>query len=359
MNNFFRLKSTLFYVLAAFLIVSCSTDSNGDIIIDPNDDTSEFDGELSVFEAGNDNRTVSIDGSTLTESTASVKVEFSTTTNTMRRLYVTQNVSGFGEEPFEFAATGVTVDDKKDGSLDLSSDNGNDFAFEIPFPAPTTTDGSIVYTIWATTGRGDFRDVSKRNAISDTALGTITIMGSGNNGGTGMKTYENITLYAPSITGKSDTFFSLYTGEVYEINPYDNTEENSELVEIWDFGYYYTPVGGEYATLASVHEYDLPGVDITSISGINREDFNQAFFKKSTTLTVTDFDNATLSDLSSLSITNSDSEKINTLSVNDIIEFQDKYGNKGLIKVDVIDLGTGDLGYSEDAFITIDIKIQI
>lgn len=360
MNYFLKLKSITFILLAAFLITGCSSDSNDEIGIDPGDGDgdggSQFDGELTVFNTGNDNRTVTINGSTLTGANATVKVSFKSE-NTMRRLYVTQDVNNFGAEPYNFALAGVTVDDKKDGSLDLSSDNGDEFEFAIPFPAPTSSDSKIVYTLWATTGRGDFRDVSKRNAIDAIAVGTITINGSGNTVSSGLHSFSDVKLSAPTGDGQSMTFFSLFTGEVSKINPYMNPEQNSELVEIWDFGYYYTPNGDEFATLASVQAYELPGVDIAAISGIDRADFNRFYLKKSETLTTADFDSATTSDLSALSVDTSAPEKLNKIEVNDIIEFVDKYGNKGLIKVNTIDLGNSGNGFDADAFMTIDIKV--
>ncbi|WP_346881695.1 hypothetical protein [uncultured Algibacter sp.] len=354
MKKQLKLKSIALFLLTAVFITSCS-DDNSDINPGEGGESSMFDGELSVFETGTDNRTVNINGANVTGADALVKVSFQSS-NSMRRLYVTQDVSDFGAEPFEFAVTGITVDDKKDGSLDLSSASRNAFDFEIPFPIPTSADSKIVYTLWATTGRGDFRDISKRNAISDTALGTITITGSGNTVGNGVKSFSNIKLEAPAADGTSMTFFSFYTGEVYKINPFNDAAQNAELVEIWDLGYYYTPVGNELATLASVQEYNLPGVDISAISGIDRADFNQTFFKTSS-LTEADFNSITSAQLNALTVSTSDSEKLNGLAEGNIIEFQDKYGNKGLIKITTIDLGARGNGFDADAFIELDAKV--
>jgi len=365
MNNLLKLKSTFFYILAFFFITSCSTDSNEDIIIDPDDDTSEFDGELSVFETGADNRTVVINGSDLDiDADASVKVSFSSTSN-MKRLYVTQDVSGFGAEAYDLAIAGITIDDKADGSIDLSGDNENEFSFEIPFVAPSNSEGSIVYTLWATTGRGDFRDVTKRNAIADddiNAVGTITINGTGTNDGTGIHTYSQTLLAAPLADGSSGTFMSVYNNEVYKIS------EGEELAALWDFGFYYLPGAAHGASLASASDYPelfdhdgdqntapspTPLVAVSRLSGVDQAELNHFYFAISSK-TSADFDAVTSSaDLND--ITTPTSERANNLDINtnNIVEFVDQYGNKGLIRItDKKD------SFGFDGFITFDIKVQ-
>ncbi len=349
MNNFFRLKTTVFFALVTLFMVSCSSDSNDDIFVDP--DTSDFDGELSVFEDGNDNRTVSINGANVSGTTAKVKVSFKTTSNSMRRLYVTQNVSDFGAEPYKLETAGITVDDKKDGSLDLSSDNKNEFEFAIPFPVPTSADSKIVYTIWATTGRGDFRDITKRNAISDTAVGTITITGSGTSTANGIKSFSATMLAAPLGDGSSETFISLYNNKVYKIS------EGEETAALWDFGYYYGAT--HKASLASTSDYpslfdhdndsNTALVNVSGLTGVDQAELNKFYIAVSTI----DFD-AITSDSDLDVITTATSERVTDLSVGDVLEFVDQYGNKGIIKVIEISgtSGTGD-------FIKLDIKVQI
>ncbi|GAB1856481.1 hypothetical protein MHTCC0001_13160 [Flavobacteriaceae bacterium MHTCC 0001] len=352
MNYFSKLKSISFILLAAFFITSCSTDSNDDILIGDDDMEDKFDGELSVFDTGGDNRTVSINGATVkgTDGNALVKVAFKSA-NSMRRLYVTQNVSDFGAEPYNFAVTGVTVDDKKDGSLDLSGDNKNSFEFQIPFPVPTSADSKILYTIWATTGRGDFRDISKRNAIDDTAVGTITITGSGSAAGTGINSFQKTLLAAPLADGSSSTFLSLFDNQVYKIS------EGEEFAALWDFGFYYLNSTG--ASLASTSAYpelfdhdndSATGlVAVSVLTGVDQTELNQFYFAKSTK-SVTDFENATLADLNAIS--KPTAEEVNNLAIDDIVEFQDQYGNKGLIRI----LDKKD-SFGSDGFISFDVKV--
>ncbi|WP_299899286.1 hypothetical protein [uncultured Aquimarina sp.] len=349
MNKIFRLKSFIMLSAITLFITSCSSDSNDDIFIDPTDPVT-FDGELSVFETGTDNRTVMIDGSNVSGNNAIVKVAFRSS-NTMRRLYVTQNVSDFGAEPYNFAVGGVTVDDKKDGSLDLSSDNGDEFEFAIPFPVPTSADSNIVYTIWATTGRGDFRDISKRNAIGDTAVGTITITGSGTSTANGIKSFTSTLLAAPLGDGSSDTFMSVYNNEVYKIS------EGEETAALWDFGYYYGFT--QKASLASTSDYpalfdddndaSTPLVNVSGLTGVAQDELNKFYISTS----LIDFDAVTsATDLDGIS--QATTERATELSVGDILEFTDQYGKKGVIKVTNI---TGTDG--NDGSITLDIKVQI
>ncbi|GAA3516571.1 hypothetical protein GCM10022393_33350 [Aquimarina addita] len=348
MNKIFKRKPILFLATIALFTASCSSDSNDDLVIDPTDPTSEFDGELSVFESGADNRTVNINSSDVSGDNATVKVSFASSSS-MRRLYVTQNVSGFGEVPFEFSVTGVTVDDKKDGSLDLTSDNANAFDFQIPFPMPTTVDSQIVYTIWATTGRGDFRDISKRNAIDDTAVGTITITGTGTSTATGINSFTSTLLAAPLGDGTSETFLSVYNNEVYKIS------EGEETAALWDFGYYYGAT--QFASLASTANFpalfDTDGdgnVDsgVAGLTGVAQDELNNFYIATSSL----DFDAVTsASDLDG--IVASTSERVTGLSIGNILEFVDQYGNKGLIRVTNITGTNGNTGS-----ITLDIKVQ-
>ncbi len=362
MNTIFRLKSIALILLAAFLITSCSSDSNNDDIDLGNgggDGGSQFDGELSVFETGADTREVTINGATVTGANATVKVAFQSS-NSMRRLYVTQNVSDFGPEPYNFAIAGVSVDDKKDGSLDLSGDNKNGFEFAIPFPVPNSADSKIVYTIWATTGRGDFRDIAKRNAIGDTAVGTITINGSGSNGGNGVNAFTKTLLAAPLADGSSKTFISMFNNQVYKIS------EGEEFAALWDFGFYYLPGASHGASLASTSDYPelfdhdgdqntattpTPLVAVSGLTGVDQTELNKFYFAKSTK-SAADFDAATLADLNAIAVPTA--ERVNNLAIGEVVEFADQYGNKGLIKI----LDKKD-SFGSDGFISFDVKVTV
>lgn len=338
MKNLFKLKS-IALILFTSAIVGCSSDNNEDIFVG---NETEFDGELTVFSTGGDNRNVLINANNVTTSTASVRVAF-TSEEPMRRLYVTRNTANSGAVPFDFAVSGVTVDDKKDGSLDLSSDNRNAFEFVIPFPVPTSDDSNIVYTLWATTGRGDFRDISKRNAIGEAAIGTITITGSGSFMANGISSFTQTLLEAPLADGTSDTFISLFNGEVYKIS------DGEEFAALWDFGYFFGNTNR--ASLASASNYPSNIVNIPTISGVAQEELNSFFLAKST-LTSADFDAVTsASDLSTIATPTS--ERVTQLAEGDIVEIEDQYGNKGLLRVTDI---TGTDGSS--GAITFDVKIQ-
>src|SRR5687767_13531097 len=84
--------ATLFLAAAAFLAFSC--DDNDEIKVDPN---AEFDAVLEVKEAGpaNPNKDVVVDANAA--STIKAKVAFTSTTKSMTRLYITQNIKGAGE----------------------------------------------------------------------------------------------------------------------------------------------------------------------------------------------------------------------------------------------------------------------
>ncbi len=349
MNKILKFKSILFLLSISLIISSCGSDSNEDIFV-PVDPGSQFDGELEVFETGTDSRMITVDGSTVSGPNATVRVAFKSSNN-MRRLYVTQNVSDFGAEPFNFSVTGVMVDDKKDGSLDLTSDNANEFEFAIPFPVPTSTDSNIVYTIWATTGRGDFRDITKRNAIDDTAVGTITISGSGTSTANGIKSFTATMLSAPLGDGSSDSFLSVFNDKVYKIS------EGEETAALWDFGYYYGAT--QNASLASTSNYpalfdddndsNTPLVNVSGLTGVAQAELNQFYIATS----MLDFD-AVISAADLDGITQATTERATNLSMGDILEFTDQYGKKGVIRVMNI---TGTSG--SDGSITLDIKVQI
>ena len=366
-----KLKSLAYVTMASLALTNCTTDATNEDIFGIDEQVPEennngdmtpvasmFDGELSVFNTGTDNRAITIDAATVTAGIAQVKVAFKSATNKdMKRLYVTQNTDGTGDIPYSFAVNGITVDDKKDGSLDLAAASKNDFEFNIPFPAPTAANSEIVYTIWATTGRGDFRDITKRNAIESNlvnGVGTIKIVsGSGMdmNTVTGIRTFATTMLAAPLKDGQSQTFLSLFNGEKYRIN------QGSEFAALWDFGYYYgNTAKASLASSANYPEFFDTNNDgtldsgVAGISGVAQTELNNCFFRLSNK-TVTEFDNATSADLAA--IIKPTSERVKSLAINNIVEFVDHYGKKGLIKVTNINSGFGVTGS-----ISIEIKVE-
>ncbi len=339
MNTMLKLKSIVALLIIVTFTFSCSSDDNDDIILVPGE---VFDAELIVSESGvGDKRSVNVTGGA-TETSITSKVKFSSISKSMRRLYITQDINGTGEEPFVF--TSQEVDEKPDGSLDLVGGDKKDFEFKIELPTPSMTNGTIVYKFWATTGRGDFRDITKRNALGDNILGTITVQyGSGTNSGSGIKSFTQTILSAPLASGDSKTFISLFNETVYKIN------QGEEFSALWDFGYYYGLTGK--ASLASSNNYPTNIIDVPTIGGVTADELNKAYFGLSSK-TVAEFD--AISSRSELDfVVQPENQRINNLTTNAIIDFVDNYGNKGLIKVVEISGtdGTGD-------FITLDIKIQ-
>ncbi|WP_438422909.1 hypothetical protein [Aquimarina macrocephali] len=339
MNTMLKLKSIVTLLIIAAFTFSCSSDDNDDLI--PTDGE-VFDAELIVSESGvGDKRDVNVTGG-VTKTTIKSKVKFSSTTKSMRRLYITQDINGTGEEPFVFDTQ--EVDEKPDKSLDLVGGDKKDFEFKIDLPTPNMTNGTIVYKFWATTGRGDFRDITKRNALGDNVVGTITVTyGSGTNSGSGIKSFTQTILSAPLADGSSETFISLFNETVYKIN------QGEEFAALWDFGYYYGLTGK--ASLASSNNYPTNIIDVPTIGGVTADELNKAYFGLSSK-TVVEFD--AISSRSELDfVVQPTSQRINNLAVTNIIDFVDNYGNKGLIKVVEISGtdGTGD-------FIKLEIKVQ-
>lgn len=333
MQTFKFVKTVLLLAVGAFMAASC--DTNDEIIPTTPDD--EFDVILEVSEgAGSPSEKVTVDANT--QATITAKVSFSSTDATMRRLYITQNIAGRGEEPY---MPSEVVDDKADGSIDIKSGSTKGFEFEFDLPVPSgVNNGTVVYKFWTTTGNGDFRDVTKRLAVGP---GTIELMyGTGSNPVAEVETYEDIRLAAPLADGSSATFISLLDGKVYKIN------QGQEFVAFWDFGYYYGSVN--HASLSSTSDYPSSVMDIETVANTTDE-LNNAFFKLSA-LTSDDFDGVSAAtDLDFISTTTD--ETITGLTPGDVVEFVDEYGKKGLIRVDHVE-GT----YNSGDYIQIDIKVQ-
>lgn len=361
-----NLKSTLKYgflvFTLAFFVASCSSD-DGSIFDTPLPDEETGGGDddpviaTIVFnEADSSSNIATADASGEVGTTVPGRIVFTSDATTQRRLYITQNISGQGDMPFNSFALDSDDLDKvtnNDGSIDLdgATKKAIDFTFELP--VPDIDNGEIVYTFWTTKGKGDFRDITKRLALG---AGTITVtVGTGTNPTALVRDFSGIKLFAPDVNGTTETFFSLLNKTVYKINV------GSEFRAFWDFGYYYGASGvsaNDGSSLASTAQYDASfGFPVEGLEpGTDEEDadtetLNQAFFSVSL-MDATTFDGITLSgDLNS--IASSDVEKITNLSVGDVIEFVDNYGKNGLIKITAIQPGFG----NED-FIEFDVKIQ-
>ncbi|WP_430906490.1 hypothetical protein [Maribacter sp. 2-571] len=284
------------------------------------------------------------------------RVIFTTSATTQRRMYITQNISGQGDMPFN--NFNLDSDDlqkalKADGSIDLDGATKNEIDFTFELPVPNIDNGSIVYSFWTTTGKGDFRDASKRLALG---VGTITVtVGNGTNPAAAVREFNGIQLFAPAADGTTESFFSLLDEKVYRIN------EGPEFRAFWDFGYYFGASGvsdGEDASFASTATYDASfGFPVEGLEpGEDEEDaatetLNETFFAMSS-LDADGFDAVVLSgDLPT--IMNSGIQKITNLAVGDVIAFVDNYGKTGLIKITAIEAG-----FANNDFIEFDVKIQ-
>ena len=316
---------------------------NGDIV-----DVTETVNQIIVnpTNASSEERSISVTAAP--NSTVSVTANF-TGDKTMRRVYTTKNTfsDGEGPQPFEF----LGGDKKRDGSIDLAGEDKNEFSFTFNFEAPTNTNDVVQYVIWATSGRGDFRDITKRNSIDDVsgAVATITITAGTGANQTGFRSFTQTILAAPLADGRSNSFVSLFDEKTHKIN------EGSESLALWDFGYFYGSTRG--ASFHSVYDYpkvfakdDRTQLHVSEFIGENIAELNRFYFKRTTV----DFDAVnSFDDLENLTIATTDSERVQNLENGDVVEFLDQYGNKGLIRVTAITPGFGNNGR-----ITFDVKAQ-
>ena len=282
-------------------------------------------------------------------STVKGRVIFTTNGGTQRRLYVTQTLPGGSTESEAFVVEGLTNKElKADGSIDLDGQatEGFDFTFDLNVPSDVT-DGSIIYNFWSTTGKGDFRDTSKRTLIG---VGSIEVKVGSGTVDTPVRTFGDVTLQlqAPTQDGLSNTFMSVYDGRIFQL------DEGEELAAFWDFGYYWIESVGGPSLASTTNYFDLFLVDgggftgVSGFTGIPESDLNDFFIGVSSM----DFDAVTLSsDLDSISTPLT--QEVTGLEEGDILEFEDQYGTKGLIRIVEINGTDGTNGY-----ITFDIKVQ-
>lgn len=145
-------------------------------------------------------------------------------------MYNTQNVSGQGEMPF--SAFDLFSDDlKADGAIDLDGATKKVIDFTFALPVPDIDNSEIVYTFWTTTGKGDFRYISKKLALG---AGQITVtVGTCTNPSASVREFKGVKLFAPDVNGNTETFFSLLKETIYKVNV------GREFRAFWDFGYCY------------------------------------------------------------------------------------------------------------------------
>ena len=324
-------------LLGGLMFFSSCGDDNEEII--PTNPDATYDAMLRLTQDGTgDTTSATVNVNANTQNTIKARVTFITNDIDMKRLYITQNEAGQGDEPFEITAA---VDKKADGSIDIAGANANGIVYALDLPVPSGIgSGTVVYQLWTTTGRGDYRDQNKRLALG---VGTITLNYGGTNSAATVKSYSAKMLAAPLADGTSKTFISLLNGDIYTI------KQGAEYAAFWDFGYYYGAQG--LASLASTQSYPSSIIDVNTLSGLTDDDLNKAYFDISTT-TSAEFDAITTAGQLDFIVKPTD-QVINNLSIGDIIEFVDAYGKKGLIKVTDLAPGNG----SGD-FIEISIKVQ-
>ncbi|MRI01760.1 hypothetical protein GH721_14555 [Kriegella sp. EG-1] len=356
-----QLKSPLKLGFMAFMltlfIVGCSSD-DGSVFDTGNqggddggdDDPTEEVATIIYDEATPTNNIVTASASGEVGTEVPGRIIFTSDATTQRRMYITQNISGEGDMPFnDFALNDTELKKvlKADGSIDLDGATKKEIDFTFNLPVPDVDNGTIVYSFWTTTGKGDFRDPTKRLALG---VGTITVtVGTGTNPSTPVREFTDIQLFAPAADGTTKTFFSLLNETVYQIN------QGPEFRAFWDFGYYYKDSQASFASTASYN--DSFGFPVEGLEpGSDEEDaanetLNEGYFSTSTMLAA-DFDAIVLSGSLDV-IVKSTSQSVSDLAVGNVIEFVDNYGKKGLIKITALDPG-----FNVNNSITFDVKIQ-
>lgn len=351
------LKNTLKLAFASILfLTSCSNDDNAAIVA-TDDDKKDVENVVKVNATNANTTERTADIKALPATTVPVIVEFTKENKTLNRLYVTQTVSGSNEGPvaYDIDPNGtLKLSKKADGSVDLEGDQEKAFSFKIDFPAPATTNGTVQYIIWATSQRGDFRDLTNDNSYEDnTTHAVITITAGTAAEVSGYREFEQtITLEAPLADASSKTFVSAFNGAIYSI------KGAQETAALWDFGYFYDNTFG--ASFYSTATFPASGFTdpIETVTGIAKSELNKCYFGKSTK-TAAEFDAVNTAAGLNNSLTTASKQDTssfnaaNALEVNDVVEFMDQYGNKGLIKITALTKGTGVKGR-----ITFRVKVQ-
>ncbi|NQZ76125.1 MAG: hypothetical protein HRT61_08450 [Ekhidna sp.] len=342
-----KITKNLLLLLMAFsvlTIVSCSDDEEevfgGD---DPNDPVSEFDARLNT--AASDSLSATVFLTDVDDNKVDVFISFSSSDATMRRLYSTVNVQDQGEEAYELP---LNADKKADGSLELDGPQGDAFAVNLDIATSgLPSEGTVVYKFWTTTGRGDYRDPSKRDA---TPVMTLTIQVTGVNPDRTLTETTGVQLDAPLGDASSNTFTSNVDCQTYKIS------DGEEFAAFWDFGFYYLPDEG--ISLASTESYPAlfanPSgdglVSVNAFLGIDETEVNKCYFAAAPAGT---YDGATVASLQSSGVSTSSPQEINNLAVGDEVYLLDQYGKRGILKV------TGVVeSFGSDGLIGYDIKIE-
>lgn len=353
--TFIKNLSKTAFIASALFFASCTEDNTilEDIGIG-NDGTVTVSATNTAGDSETQYSTTATAGSTVT---VSVNFSVEEAERNMERLYITKTdfSSLDGPQPYDITLDGTIegISTKSDGSIDLDDDHKEAFSFSIDFPAPTEADGTVQYVIWATKQRGDFRDLTNDNVYGDdTANYAVITIGEGVS--SVYSEFSTTILAAPLADGTSHTFASAYNGATYAIN------DGIETAALWDFGYFYgaSTEASFYSAADFPKVFTVDGVDgvvdvatFLDSDEVSTSDLNNCYFALST-LTADEFD-AIDSNEDLDTISTPTDENVKGLSVGDVVEFVDQYGNKGLIKVTALTNGFG-----SDGKITFDIKVQ-
>lgn len=335
-----KIKSAFMVALmgTGLLFTSCSDTEN----ITP-DETTTYDGTLEMVEDQTPSPVV-IFASDVQGDAIKVLVKMTSETDNMRRVYITRNADGAGEEPFKWEGTGIT----NNGDDSVNLDAGKVFTQEFVIPKSSTVTGTEVYRIWATKSKGDFRNSENSFIVG---VGTITINYGGANGDSPVKAFSAKILAAPLADGTSQSFISTVNGQLYAING------AAETSAYWDLGYYYGAT--DNASLVSPATYPAiftvdgtPKQSLRAMAGLDASASLNHFYITKSNKTSGDFDNIEIKDDLDF-ITKPTSETVTKIVDGDMLEFVDNYGKKGLIRV--VDVkGT----YNSGDYIQIDVKVQ-
>ncbi|MFK7952724.1 MAG: hypothetical protein AB8B73_07730 [Ekhidna sp.] len=343
-----KITKNLLPLIALFslvTIISCEEDP--DIIGDPDPDpVAEFDARLNT--AASDSLSATVFLTDVEDSKVDVFISFSSTDETMRRLYATINVQDQGAEAYDLP---LSADKKADGSLELDGPQGEAFAINLDIPTSGLPEsGTVVMKFWTTTGRGDYRDATKRQA---TQVMTLTVQVTGVNPDRTLVETNDVRLVAPLGDASSETFTSNVDCKTYKIS------DGEEFAAFWDFGFYYLNSTG--VSLASTEAFpalfanpdtETGGlVSVNAFLGIDETEVNKAYFAMSDG-SVT-YDAATVANLANTPVSTSSAQEITQIEVGDEIFMLDQYGKRGIIKV------TGLVGsFGSDGYIEYDIKLE-
>ena len=239
----------------------------------------------------------------------------------MERLYVVR------DEEFYLDPSPYLVGDLRDGSIAIPAGPDERFETTLEFPVQQF---NVDYHVWATSTRGDHRDVNK-HAV--TGLGTITITGYDQTGYVPLlsecKSYST-ELQVQSSNGATTNFIST-TGYKHSVL------EGSEFSHYWDIGYHYDEMNG----ISLYSGFSFPKDAILALGQIDPINLNETYFTVRPDLDEADF-NAIRDielyrweeqDTYTFMTTTASSQSISNLQVTDIVEFLDTYGQRGFLQI--------------------------